>query len=196
MLYRAWFGFGFVIVFTTIATATPPKRSHYDEPSIDSEGYVEFSDSPRPRPEVTVDPVLSARELACRPLIIRGFVKAWEATLDGTRNQGLAESGFAIESYKSSISIQGWREATVNRLSIPEDEYTIAIAHVHGRGADEHPAAMDMLSPVPNFVISERALYVTSPGTTRMVRVRSGVNAADGWNKPCLETTSYVAARR
>jgi hypothetical protein len=187
-----------VAVFTLFlfasAVAVPPKRTHYEEPSVDSEGYLEFSDSPRPQPEVTVDPILSARELACQPLIIRSFIQAWRATLNGTRNQGLAEAGFAIESYKSSISIQGWRDATVNRLSIPEDEYTIAIAHVHGRGADEHPAAMDMRSPVANFVISGSALYVTSPGTTRMVRVRDGVGGADGWNKPCVEA-SYIAAQ-
>ena len=196
MLYRAWFVFSFAILFSTAAIAMAPKGPHYDEPSVDSEGYSEFSDSPRSQPEISVDPTDRARELACQPLIIRSFAEAWKDTLDGTRGQGLAETGFAIESYKSSISIQGWRDAETNRLSIPQDEYTIAIAHVHGRGADEHPAEMDTRSPVPNFVISDRALYVTSPGTTRTVRVRGGVDATDGWNKPCVERDQSVAEQR
>src|SRR5207237_491216 len=134
MSRQAWIVFALLIIVATLGVASPPRRMHYDEPATDSETYLESSRSPRPQPEAVIDPLVSARELACQPLIIRGFVQAWRATLNGTRERGLAETGFAIESYKSSISVQGWREAGVNRLSIPQDEYTVAIARGHGRG--------------------------------------------------------------
>jgi hypothetical protein len=194
--HRAFLIFIFAIASVTIAAASPPKRTHFDEPSYDSKEFLEASDSPRPQPEAVIDPIVTARELACQPLIIRGFIQAWKATMNGTRNHGLAETGFAIENYKSSISIQGWRDAAANRLSIPEDEYTVAIAHVHGRGADEHPAVMDTYSPVPNFVISQTALYVTLPGTARVIRIRGGVIDVDGWSKPCSSPGESLTARR
>ena len=176
----------FTIFLCASALALPPRRTHYDEPSIDSEGYFERSESPRPQPEaVPPDPLMLARQLACEPLVIRSFVQAWKATLNGTRGHGLAETGFAIETYKSSISIQGWSQAVVNDLLIPTDDYTVAIAHVHGRGADERPASIDIQSRVPNFVISQNALYVTMPGTARVTQIRGGVNESDGWNRPC-----------
>jgi len=174
-----------IIIFSAAAIARPPKR-HHDEPALDSEVFFEPNDSPRPQPEaVTPDPALLARELACEPVVIRGFIQAWKATLDGTRNQGLAEAGFSIQNYKSSISLQGWSQAPLNDLTIHTDLDTVAIAHVHGRAADEHPAKLDLRSRVPNFVISRYALYVTVPGATRFVRIRGGINGPDSWNTPC-----------
>ena len=173
-------------VITAYAIATPPKRLHYDAPSIESEEFFEASDSPRPQPEAAAaDPISAIRKLACEPVVIRGFIQAWKATLDGTRNQGLAEAGFAIQNYKSSVSVQGWSQAPLNRLTVRTDFDTVAIAHVHGRAADEHPARLDLRSPVPNFVISRSALYVTVPGATRFVRIRGGINGADAWNTRC-----------
>ncbi len=185
----------FMFALVSWAVALPPKRIHYDEPSLDSEGYFEPSESPRPKPDaIPRDSVEIARQLACEPLVIRSFVQAWKSTFNGTRNHGLAETGFAIQTYKSSISIQGWSQAAVNDLLIPTDEYTVAVAHIHGRGADEHPAAIDVRSRVPNFVISQTALYVTIPGRSRFVLIRGGVNEVDGWNKPCVPAS--LTARR
>jgi hypothetical protein len=196
MSYRAPAVALFTLFLATWAAALPPKRVHYDKPSIDSEGFFEPSESPRPRPDtISPDPLELARQLACEPLVIRGFVKAWKATLNGTRNQGMAETGFAIQSYKASISIQGWIESNVNDLLIPTDGYTVAIAHVHGRGANEHPAFIDQHSPVPNFVISQTALYVTVPGSTRTIRVRGGVIDTDGWSKPCSVKELSITAQ-
>jgi hypothetical protein len=187
MFCRAWFVAIIVLLLFTSAIAWPMKRVRYDEPSVDSDGFFEPSESPRPQPEaVLANPLALARELACEPLVIRGFVQAWKATLNGTRNQGLAETGFAIETYKSTISIQGWTQAMINDLLIPTDNHTVAVAHVHGRAADERPAAVDLRSPVPNFVISKNALYVTLPGSTRVVRIRGGVSDSDGWDRPCI----------
>jgi hypothetical protein len=189
MLYRIFLIAGTCIVITAYANATPPKRLHYDEPSFESSEFFVASDSPRPQPEATApDPLAAARKLACEPVVIRGFVQAWKATLNGTRNQGLAEAGFSIQNYKSSISVQGWNQAPLNDLMIATDLDTVAIAHVHGRAADEHPAGLDMRSRVPNFVVSQSALYVTVPGASRFVRIRGGVDGVDAWNTPCHES--------
>jgi len=187
MLYRKFSIAITCIVITANAIATPPKKLHYDEPSLEPEAVLDAGDSPRPQPDAAADPLAAARELACEPVVIRGFVQAWKATLDGTRNQGLAEAGFAIDTYKSSISIQGWSQAGLNDLMVPTDLDTVAIAHVHGRAADERPASVDMRSRVPNFVVSKSALYVTVPGARRFVRIRGGVNEIDAWNTPCRE---------
>jgi hypothetical protein len=197
MFYRASSVLIFLLLLITLGIARPPKKLHYDEPSIDSNFFFEPDRSPRPRADaVPQDAASLAKELACEPVVIRGFIQAWKATLNGTRNHGLAESGFAIQRYISSVSIQGWRDAAINDLLIPADGDTIAIAHVHGRGADEHPARMDVQSPVPNFVISHTALYVTIPGSSRFVLVRGGVDDANGWNKPCLSEAQTVKAQR
>jgi len=184
-----------VIAACTLAQAREPKR-YADEDALWMESVFEFDGSPRPQPPAAVQPdaLTTAKELACEPLVIHGFVMAWKATLNGTRERGLAESGFAVESYMSSLSLQGWREASFNDLLIPADDETVAVAHVHGKGADGHPGAVDLRSRVPNFVISREALYVTLPGTSMFTRVRGGVDDADGWNKPC-RTPSIVASR-
>ena len=184
-----------VIAACSVAQAREPKR-YADEDALWMESVFKFDESPRPQPPAVAkpDPVEAAQALACEPLVIHGIVLAWKATLNGTRERGLAESGFAVESYMSSLSLQGWREASVNDLLIPADDETVAVAHVHGKGADNHPGAVDLRSRVPNFVISQDALYVTLPGTSMFTRVRGGVNDADGWNKPC-RTPSLVASR-
>jgi hypothetical protein len=175
----------FVLFFVTLASARPPKRMLYEDAALKEGMDFEPEDSPRQQPPAVVDPLFEARQLACEPLVIRGFVMAWKSTLNGTRNHGLGESGFAIHGYMSTVSLQGWREGSMNDLLIPADADTVAVAHVHGRGTDEHPAKMDVQSRIPNFVISLDALYVTVPGTSGFVRLRGGVNDGDGWNKQC-----------
>ena len=51
MFRRASLAAIFMLLFLTFAVALPPRRTHYDEPSIDSEGYFEPSESSRPQPE-------------------------------------------------------------------------------------------------------------------------------------------------
>jgi hypothetical protein len=184
----------FVLFLVTFASARPPKRMHYEDAWLQEETDYDPEDASRPRPAAVLDPLDAARRLACEPVVIRGFVMAWKSTLNGTRNHGLGESGFAIHSYMSTISLQGWREAAMNDLFIPADSDTLAVAHVHGRGADEHPGGVDEESRVPNFVISRDALYVTAPGSYGFVQLRRGVNDGDGWDKPC-RNPSLLAAR-
>src|SRR3954462_1540839 len=184
----------FIFSFVSSAAAAP-KRMHYDDTGLNEEFAFEPESSPRPQPPIVeAEPMMTARELAFEPGGIRAFVMAWKSTLNGTRNHGLGESGFAIEDYMSTLSVQGWREAVMNELFIPADHDTIAVAHVHGRGADEHRGKMDVQSRVPNVVISRDALYVTVPGSSGFVRVRGGVNERNGWNKACANP-SLVAQR-
>ena len=194
MLTRGCFVSLFILFVVIFANARPPKRMHYDDATLTEDAEFDPEGSRRPQPPaVQPDPLATARQLACEPVVIHSFLMAWKSTLNGTRNHGLGESGFAIQSYMSTLSIQGWREAAINDLLIPADEDTVAIAHVHGRNADERPATMDLQSRVPNFVISLDALYVTIPGTARFIRLRGGVNDADGWNKGCGSATLFAA---
>jgi hypothetical protein len=183
MYYRMFLSAALVFACTVAAIARPPKLYYHDE-SLSDFGFM-MEEAPGPQPPLATGPQMLPAEVACQPLVIHAFVMAWKSTLNGTRNHGLGESGFAIQSYMSSLSIQGWSEEPGNHLFIPAGQDTVAIAHVHGRGADEHPAGTDVRSRVPNFVISQDALYVTVPGTEHFIRLRGGVNDADGWNKPC-----------
>jgi hypothetical protein len=62
---------------------------------------------------------------------------------------------------------------TPNQLRIPIDENTIAIFHTHGNAADPKPSSGDLKSPVPNFVRSQRSLFVTVPGTSTVIQLPS-----------------------
>lgn len=186
-----------LILLASIAFASPPKK-HFDEPALDPVNLPDlvYGVAEAAGTDEAARASVRATQLACDPMVIRSFMQAWQATLDGTRNQGLAEAGFAIHGYKSTISIYGWRDVDVNHILIPVDGDTVAIAHVHGVGLDEHPSIPDTRSSIPNFVISQRALYVTVPGTTRTVRVRGGILDTDGWNKPCSGGSRRLIARR
>jgi hypothetical protein len=196
MFFRGVVGVFLIVVGIVDASARPPRRLHYDDAALRAESDLDPEASRRPQPPAgETDPLVTARELACEPLVVRAFVMAWESTLNGTREHGLGESGFAIQSYLSSLSIQGWRETAISDLFIPADEGTVAVAHVHGRAASESPGSVDLRSRVPNFVISREALYVTIPGTPHFVRLRGGVNDGDGWNKPCRKAP-FLASQR
>ena len=53
-----------ILLLLASAIALPMKRMHYDEPSIDSDGFYEPSESPRPQPETVIsDPIALARQL-------------------------------------------------------------------------------------------------------------------------------------
>src|SRR3954453_11369989 len=122
MFYRACAVAIFLIIFVSSSMARPPKKLHYDEPGVDSYTFYDPEESPRPQPQPAVDDLALARQLVCEPLVIHWFTQAWKATLNGTRDHGLAETGFAIQSDRSSISIQGWQEASLNHLAIPADD--------------------------------------------------------------------------
>ncbi len=55
---------------------------------------------------------------------------------------------------------------------------TVAIAHTHPNAASPQPSPKDVESPVPNYVISQRDLYVTDPQARTRRRVRGDWQAA------------------
>jgi len=59
-----------------------------------------------------------------------------------------------------------------NELHIKTDDNTIAILHTHGNKALPTPSPGDLKSPVPNFVRSQRDLYVTVPATTTYIQLQ------------------------
>lgn len=64
-----------------------------------------------------------------------------------------------------------------NELKIQTDDNTIAVFHTHGNNAVPTPSMPtkdspgDVGSKFPNFVRSQRALYVTVPGTTKYIQL-------------------------
>ena len=99
------------------------------------------------------------------------------STTNGRAREGLAEAGFAIDYKGGKISIVN-RVSSVNsdqkpnELHIKIDANTIAILHTHGNNALSTPSPGDTRSPVPNFVRSQSALYVTIPGTNKYIRLQ------------------------
>ena len=67
-------------------------------------------------------------------------------------------------------------------LSIPfSPNRTVAVAHTHPNVSVARPVNADFNSPVPNYVISRKSLYVTIPGTKRSRLLRRN------WREPCSE---------
>ena len=101
---------------------------------------------------------------------------AFARTTNGKARDGLAEAGFAIDYKNGKISF-GPRVDSVtsdkpaNGLQIPVDPYTIAVLHTHGDSAIPTPSGGDENSPVPNFVRSQSALYVTVPHTNTYIQL-------------------------
>src|SRR3954470_16624581 len=115
MFTRACIGTLFIL-FLVISAIAQPKRIK-EQAALDVEVAFEFEDSPRPQPpEVQASSQMSARELACEPLVIHAFIQAWKSTLNGTRNSGLGESGFAIDRYMTALAVQCWRDASGTRM--------------------------------------------------------------------------------
>jgi hypothetical protein len=104
--------------------------------------------------------------------------EAFMKTTNGQARSGLAEAGFAIEYKDGKISVTNNVDSvnesgTANQLHIKTDANTIAILHTHGNKALATPSPGDLKSPVPNFVRSQREVYVTVPGTTNYVKLDS-----------------------
>jgi hypothetical protein len=97
---------------------------------------------------------------------------AWMKTVNGTARGGLAEAGFEVEYRDGKISIANWRDSVngdgkPNALTFPPDADAIAIMHVHGNGALATPSPGDRnpTTLIPDFVRSQRAVYVTIPNS-------------------------------
>jgi len=119
------------------------------------------------------DPTNPGHPLSQNPVYKKASDEAWQTTRNGTAGNGRAEAGGTIE-YKdgklfpaNKVNSVNDDPQTANHLHITTDDHTIAIYHVHGNSLDPKPSPGD-LSPnthVPDFVRSQRSLYVTIPGS-------------------------------
>lgn len=119
------------------------------------------------------DPTNPGNPLSQNPVYKEASDQAWQKTMNGTARNGKAEAGGTID-YKDGKLFPANKVDSVNEdpehanhLQIQTDHYTIAIYHTHGNSLDPKPSPGDR-SPntqVPDFVRSQRSLYVTMPGT-------------------------------
>jgi hypothetical protein len=119
------------------------------------------------------DPTNPGHPLSQNSVVKKASDEAWQTTTNGTARNGRAEAGGAIEYKDGKIfpankvnSVNGDAE-TANHLQITTDANTIAIYHTHGNSLDPRPSAGDRNpnTQVPDFVRSQRSLYVTIPGS-------------------------------
>jgi RHS repeat-associated protein len=123
------------------------------------------------------DPTNPGHPLSQNPVVKKASDEAFMKTTNGQARSGLAEAGFAIDYKDGKISIVNKVDSVnsdkkANELQITTDENTKAILHTHGNSALPTPSPGDLKSPVPNFVRSQRDLYVTVPGTTTYIRLQ------------------------
>ena len=116
--------------------------------------------------------------LECRPEVIESFREAWRRAGYGWAER---EAALRIDRRGDGIEVvpapMTWDH---RRTQVPILRgVTIAIAHTHPASADPKPSPQDLLSPVPNYVISRGALYVTDPLSRAYRKVR------EAWDRPC-----------
>ncbi len=123
------------------------------------------------------DPSNPSKPLYRNKAVQKQSDRAFMRTGDGTERGGLAEAGFAIY-FRGGKVVCGpiidnvHDDGKPNELSIHTDWDAIAILHTHGNRADPKPGPGDYNSPVPNFVRSASALYVTVPGTHEYIQLQ------------------------
>lgn len=136
----------------------PPTQEKKDKPQYD------------PKKSGPEDPTNPGHPLSQNPAVKKALDEAFMKTTNGTARGGLAEAGFTIEYKDGKISIANKIDSVngdgkPNALHITPDQDTIAIAHTHGNHADPTPSPGDRNpnTQVPDFVRSQRSLYVTMP---------------------------------
>lgn len=132
-----------------------------------------FTIQSAPGPVVPVDPALH-----CRPEVIAAFNEIWARVRHGRVDY---EAAFRVDRAGEGHTIV-YAPLTHEPFRLPvqiDRARTIAIAHTHPDTADDAPSPGDHASPVPNYVLSRRALYVTVPGTRAHRLLRRD------WGSPC-----------
>jgi len=123
------------------------------------------------------DPTDPTRPLVCNKSVQREFREAFMKTRNGEDRMGLAEAGRSIELSEGAIAFGPWATTDLgdgeraNRMNMVKDDSTIAFFHTHGNRARAVPSARDLKGEVPDFVISQFAIYVTIPGTESYLRL-------------------------
>lgn len=162
-------------VHPSIKLATTPQIGHIA--TITSPALTFSTNGP-------VDPTNPSRPLFCNKNVQREFGKAFMKTRNGEDRGGLAEAGRSIEFNEGAITFGSWASSEIdngeaneraNKMNISKDDSTIAFFHTHGNSARPVPSAKDLKGDVPDFVISQRAVYVTIPGTDSYVKLDPAV---------------------
>jgi RHS repeat-associated protein len=148
----------------------PPPEAPRNPPAQNKPQY----DPKKSGPE---DPTNPGHPLSQNPVVKKASDEAFMKTTNGQARSGLAEAGFAIDYKDGKISIVNKVDSVnsdkkANELQITTDENTKAILHTHGNSALPTPSPGDLKSPVPNFVRSQRDLYVTVPGTDTYIQLQ------------------------
>lgn len=121
------------------------------------------------------DPTKPGSPLYQNPTVKKASDSAFMQTTNGQAGNGLAESGFAIAFKDGKIVIENKTtsingDGKLNQLHIDtSDPAIIAILHTHGNNALPTPSGGDrdpsLNNTLPNFVRSQRSLYVTIPNS-------------------------------
>jgi len=131
-----------------------------------------------------VDPTDPSRPLFCNKEVQKQFALAFMMTRNGEDRMGLAEAGRSIELNDGSIAFGPWSKSDfgdgqsgekANRMYVSKGQRSIAVFHTHGNHARPVPSAKDLQGDVPDFVISQFAVYVTVPGTGAYVQLHPNV---------------------
>lgn len=127
---------------------------------------------------------LTPEQLACQPDVIAGFKKIFQDAGSGNFD---TEAGLRIDFTDGRRAIVVAEQThQFKKMEIPLSGATIAIAHTHP-GNVYRPSPQDETSPVPNFVVSRMALWVTNPHPAKHEPYSRKVRDND-WMKPCQES--------
>ncbi|HYL09951.1 MAG TPA: RHS repeat-associated core domain-containing protein [Candidatus Acidoferrales bacterium] len=155
-------------------TYSAPPDPQPEQPTADSAGQQQTQNQNQqkydPSKSGPEDPTNPGNPLSQNPVVKKASDEAFMKTMNGTARGGLAEAGFSVEYKDGKISIANKVDSVnsdkePNKLSIKTDANTIATLHTHGNKAAPTPSSGDR-NPnvqVPNFVRSQRSLYVTIP---------------------------------
>ncbi len=143
---------------------------------FDDDSFVVETQKPKFEPLILLAPK-DVDALACDPMVIEGFKRLWRESFSGYEYYEAALRVDQVDGKRSVWHAPKTYEDHKTHLTIVRE--TIAIAHTHPNDGGAQPSETDQKSPVPNFVVSIRALWVTDPATGRIRKLR------DDWRKPC-----------
>jgi hypothetical protein len=127
-------------------------------------------------------PSLTPEQLACKPDVIEGFKKIWQMAHYGNFDDEAGLNIAFVNNHRWLVVNPSTFEHDKTQITVWQD-LTVAIAHTHpnDKAGLGQPSCQDEQSPVPNFVVSHVALWVTDPKTHKSRKVR------DNWAEPCVD---------
>jgi len=129
---------------------------------------------------------LTPEQLACQPDVIAGFKAIFAQAGSGSVPTEAAMRIDLVDGQRKILIAPKTNE--FKKTNVPLSTDTIAIAHTHptsGAGSGQ-PSSQDETSPVPNFVVTNWALWVTNPHPAKHEPHSRRVRYQD-WKQPCQE---------